>query len=81
MECHVLTMLNVMTQKVVLSVAVSQDTQEMDMQAVQVCCVQCSSSFVYKMNFSNIVMSLYVHVCVFVGVMHPYAVCHGYYVP
>ena len=28
---HVLTMLNVMTQKVVLSVAVSQDTQEMDM--------------------------------------------------
>ena len=25
-------------------------------------------------------MSIYVHVCVFVGIMHPYAVCHGYYV-
>ena len=32
-----LTMLNARTQKVVLSVAVFQDTQEMDMQAVKVC--------------------------------------------
>ena len=36
-----LTMLNAMTLKVVLCVAVSQDTQEMDIQAVQVCDVNC----------------------------------------
>ena len=40
---HVVTMLNARTQKVVLSVTASQDTQEMDMQAVQVCNMKCLS--------------------------------------